>query len=124
MRVRQNMMYPFRFGSHGEMQPVHLDTGLYDNDRLAIRLTCPDLGEGFEEPWMTCTVNMPDDKCAEDEVWIKDYSENQGCAEWLINEGVIQATPVGFTRSGYVTIYRYRLTEQFVKELEQAKERT
>jgi hypothetical protein len=38
---------------------------------------------------MTATVNLPDEVLGEDEVIIKNYSENEGCLPFLISNGVV-----------------------------------
>ena len=66
-----------------------------DNDRIAILLRTP---EG--EPVATATVNQPDFNLEPDQVLIKDYAENQGVLDALVNAGIIEDTgmtaPVGY----------------------------
>lgn len=42
-----------------------------------------------EEPFMTPSVNLPDMHLKPDEVIIKNYSENQGILDILINENIV-----------------------------------
>lgn len=74
-----------------------------DNGRVALCLVAGEKDECPGEPVATCTVNIPDASLAENEVIIKDYSENEGMAEFLVKEGVVELTDrcVG---SGYVTM--------------------
>ena len=54
-------------------------------------------------PVCTCSVNLPDEPMAADEMAIKDYSENQGVLMELVRLGII-AKPNRFVQSGYVNI--------------------
>jgi hypothetical protein len=44
------------------------------------------------EPIATCTVNLPDVPLRPDEVIIKDYSENTGMLNTLLDAGVVEMT--------------------------------
>jgi hypothetical protein len=57
-------------------------------------------------PYMTATVWM--DGLAKDEVAIKNYSENAGILDCLVNEGVVEA-PHRYESSGFVKIPVCRL---------------
>lgn len=82
----------------------------YGNGRTAIQLASPTDG-----PIATASVNVvASDECGEHEVYVKDYSENEGMAQWLIDNGVIEKTVLGSVPSGYVVISRYRLTDQAI----------
>jgi len=76
----------------------------YDNGRTAIRLT--DAEDGG--PVMTVSVNLPDHPCLEDEVWIKDYSENQGIEEVLMNAKII-SSPIAMVAQGNVVINKCKI---------------
>ena len=58
--------------------------GTYDNGRAALRLI------GKMGPIATCTVNLFDKKMEQDEVAIKDYAENEGMLDALMDAGVVQ----------------------------------
>ncbi len=60
------------------------------------------------EPVATCTVNMPDLALAENEICIKDYSENDGMLDFLVKEGIVEDTGK-MVSSGYVQIPICRL---------------
>ena len=70
-----------------------------DNGRVALFLIDAEDGE----PISTCTVNLPDEPLGDGEVFIKDYSENEGMAEFLVREGVVERTD-RVVQSGYVRI--------------------
>lgn len=77
----------------------------YAGDRRALVLT----GANTGLPVCTASVNLPDEECAYDEIFIKDYSENSGIMTVLINAGVIER-PHRKVRSEYVVIPCCRLT--------------
>ena len=69
------------------------------------------------------TVNLPEYRLKEegiilndDQIFVKDYSENEGMTKALIDAGVIEQTPICCVKTGYVEVSTYRLTEQAIKE--------
>ena len=64
---------------------VYIDTGYYGNGRLAVSL----LEVDTHEPVMVATVNLPDADLAEDEVAIKNWSENEGVLPFLIENEIV-----------------------------------
>ena len=66
-----------------------------------VALTLEDADDG--EPISTCTVNLPDEPLGEGEVFIKDYSENEGMVEFLVKEGVVERTGRE-VQSGYISV--------------------
>lgn len=64
-----------------------------------------------EEEVMRLTVN-PSVKLTDDEICIKTYSENAGLQECLIEQGLIESTPVRVFESGFVVLPVHRLTEK------------
>lgn len=77
-----------------------LDIDKYsNNNRLYIGLFEEETGEYY----MDATVNLPEVELAEDEVAIKNYSENEGILETLIEAGVV-SSPIRTVQSGWVTI--------------------
>ena len=64
---------------------VYVDTGYYGNGRLAVTL----LEVDTHEPIMVATVNLPDADLAEDEVAIKNWSENEGVLRFLIANDLV-----------------------------------
>jgi uncharacterized GH25 family protein len=80
-------------------------TSYQNNKRLAILL----LNNG--EPIATATVNLPDYSLAQDDVLIKDYSENAGIAKALADAGYIKRDQ-RFTANGYVMIEVCKLTDK------------
>jgi len=87
----------------------------YDNGRLALQLKTAD------EPVATCTANLPYEDCPSDEIFVKDYSENEGMVSWMIEAGIIEPRETARARSGYVMVARYRLTEEWRARLEARK---
>jgi hypothetical protein len=52
-------------------------------------------------PIATATINVPDAELPEDQVVIKDYSENAGMLDVLYEAGII-SDPIGFVMTGFV----------------------
>ena len=76
-----------------------LQEGQYPGGRVALFLTDEDDGE----PVSTCTVNIPSCALDDNEVLIKDYSENEGMVDFLVKEKIV-ATTGRFVQSGYVQV--------------------
>lgn len=67
-----------------------------NNNRTAIGLFDTENGENVA----IATINMPDEYLKEDEVIIKDYSENEGMLDCLVEAGII-SEPIRLARAGY-----------------------
>lgn len=91
---------------YGDYQ-LKLNFAKYNNGQTAIRLI--DAADGM--PFATATVCLEDDLLKEGEIAIKDYSENVGILDTLINAGVIEH-PHAFVQSGWVKIPICKLIEQ------------
>lgn len=76
-----------------------LKWGEYGNGRAALQLMDADVGDLV----MTATVNLPEEDLEDNEVFIKDYSENDGILEVLVNAGIIEDTGRR-VQTGFVTI--------------------
>jgi len=84
----------------------HFEVGRYtDNHNLAIRVMS-EIGETIS----TITVNAGK-RCPDDIIFIKDYSENEGVYEWLVEMNMIEADPVDMVPSGWVILRSYKLTD-------------
>ena len=74
------------------------------------------------EPIMTATNNHSDMPCTEEQVWIKEYSENLGVTRWLILRGVIEEQPTaGFQGYHGVWHWQYKLTQQSLAAINATK---
>lgn len=91
-----NLTSPFT----GENIPVIVSLKKYNNGRTAIELleNDPEIGP---VPYAVATVNMPDVLLADNEVLVKDYSENEGVLDFLIKYNIVTPTPNG-VQSGFV----------------------
>ena len=69
--------------------------GQYNNKRIAIQLV------DTEGPVATATINLPNEELEEDEVIIKDYSENESMLDSLIKASII-SKPIRYTKLGHV----------------------
>jgi len=81
-----------------------ITTKKYSNGRTAIELV--DAEDGM--PIAVATVNLPDVSLKPDEVFIKDWSENEGIMDVLIKAGIISPT-IGATRTGFVIATKHKL---------------
>jgi hypothetical protein len=77
--------------------------GKYASGQIALQLYGP------EGPEMTVTTNMPEEDIEEDEIVVKDYSENEGIYDELVRLGVVKSIPVRLVRSGHVHLYVLKL---------------
>jgi len=76
----------------------------YNNDRTAIQLV--DAEDGC--PVAIATVNLPAESIERDEVIIKDYSENSGILDALVEGGVV-SKPIRTIRTEFVEMYVCKL---------------
>lgn len=83
-----------------------------NNNRKAIQLFS---GDELHEPVATATVNIPEAFLEEDEVFIKDYSENEGMKDCLVYGRVIIDNPIRVVQSGFEKISAYQLTRKGMK---------
>lgn len=91
-----------------------IETSMYsNNDRLAIVLCDNTDGEMIA----VATVNLPHSHLPDDHVFIKDYSENEGIMNILINAGIIDS-PTLYVPSGYVQIPMCKLHPEVMIEYE------
>ena len=68
-----------------------------ENPRIALILEDSDDGESLA----VATINIPEEYLAKDEVIIKDYSDNEGMLDTLMNAGIISG-PKRYTNSVYM----------------------
>ena len=74
----------------------------FHGDRVALHLI-----DVNGEPVAVCSVNL-DDPLGENEIFIKDYSENEGMADFLVKEGIVELTGER-VQTGYVSVPKCRL---------------
>jgi len=92
--------------------------GYYNNGRKAITI----YDEQTTEPVATATVNLPLSDCKDDEIFVKNYSENEGMTDALIEYGFIKKESTGSDRSGFEIIFKYKLTEKMMELFEALKQ--
>ena len=96
----------------------NLSFGQYRNGATAISLVSVTDGS----PVATATVNLEDfDDLKTNEVFIKDYSENTGMLEALIEANVVHPEAFMTVSVGYVLVSRYQLTEEAILAYNKAK---
>jgi hypothetical protein len=76
---------------------IHLDK--YANGRTRINL----VDDSDNEPYATATTNLPEVLLLDNEVFIKDYSENQGMLDFLVNNNIVFPTDKWAT-TGFVEV--------------------
>ena len=70
------------------------------------------------EPIATATVNIVEvEDLPDDEVFIKDYSENMGMVKALIDADIIDPQVILSVNNGHVKIQSFKLTEKALKTL-------
>jgi hypothetical protein len=77
----------------------------YSNGRTAIELVD---AEGWHEPIARASVNLPDAPLEDDEIFIKDWSENEGMVGALVRAGVVSES-IGYEPSGFVMVDKCKL---------------
>jgi uncharacterized protein YhdP len=87
--------------------------GQYEDERISIQLE--DKKDGI--PVATASVNLIDVPMKEDEVAIKDYSENAGMLEILVNADII-SMPFKYADNGFVQIPICKITRNVLSQLE------
>ena len=113
----------------GIRQKVAVYADRYPDGSLYIGLKTVVKEGGFEEPWLDVTTRVfgssltdYDDGEGEGEgegfsqdrfVLVKDYSENEGMVNLMVENGVIDPKPVKTMVSGFVEISVYKTTEYF-----------
>jgi hypothetical protein len=102
-------MKTFKLNAHGNTYDVSVKLSKYDNDRTAIQLT--DVSDGM--PYATATVNMPNVLLEDNEVLVKDYSENEGMLEFLIRNNIVTPTMQG-VHAGHVWLPVATVNDQSV----------
>jgi hypothetical protein len=86
-----------------------LEFGQYEHGGTALVLRAVD-GEMLAVASVNLHHTLGTRALAEDELYIKSYSENSGMEEALIECGIIEPTPLSSFHSGFVSVRAYRLT--------------
>lgn len=106
---------------YGSYKKVLIEVGSYFEGGLAVLLT-HEADDGHRERLTKCTVNLPNQKCPPDEVWIKNWSENTGMVEWMVNNRIIERRATASTTSSFVVVQRFKLTPEFIEELSKCQD--
>ena len=84
--------------------PVSIRKRKYNNGRPSLELLYADENsEDYGFPYTIASVNLPDVPLDEDEILIKDYSENEGMLNFLTENNIVYPTNRG-VQSGFVWI--------------------
>jgi len=65
------------------------------------------------EPVLRASVNMASEACGEDEVFIKNWSENEGITAWLIEHKVI-GDAISHVHTGYVVATKHKIMKEWL----------
>ena len=96
---------------NGNTWDVILHIKRYGNNRIAIE--CLDVVDG--SPVAVATINLPDQPLKDNEIFIKDYSENSGMLDSLMAAGIVSA-PIEMVKSGFVEIPKCKLLWDILNE--------
>jgi len=61
------------------------------------------------------TINMPDHPCEENQVYIKDYSENEGMLQTLIDNNIVLPHPINILGGEFINVPLMQLTPEALK---------
>ena len=75
----------------------------HSNGRTSLEYHIENEEEGYTEPACTASVNLPDEEIEPGYVAVKDYSENEGLYELMVQKGHIEPA-IRYIRQGFVTI--------------------
>jgi hypothetical protein len=87
----------------------------YRSNEICLSLSDAETGEDWATATSAFGVALPENCVA-----IKNWSENEGMAELLISNGIIEATPVNHIQRGFVSAPVHRLTAEAVAALAKA----
>ena len=113
IKSKPDLMLTSRYG--GEAPVTLLALRYQATNGLALMLVSND---GIGEPVLTCTVCAPEimEDLDHDEVCIKDYSENEGIMEWLVESGIC-LPPERYFHNGFVRIPIARISPDILQEI-------
>lgn len=108
----QTLPFNNRFGNYD----LALAVKTYeDNGRLAVELLC--LEEDYLEPYAMLTVNLPGEAVKPNEAFIKDFDENQGLLQFVLDNHLGTLCPErGF--SGFCSYPKIAFDLEKLKELD------
>jgi hypothetical protein len=95
-------VFNFKSPFTGEDLSVMVNVRSYNNGRPALELLEEDMTYGLT-PYAVATVNLPDVLLQPNEVLIKDYAENEGILQFLVDNNIVVPTQNG-VQSGYVWV--------------------
>jgi hypothetical protein len=101
----------FEYNCFGKTYTCQFAIGEYGNGNLALEIMGAE-GTNYEgEPIARVTVN-PGERVDDGRIAIKDYSENEGMVDTLLEMGIIKGDPLYTIPSGWVQIPVYELTDK------------
>lgn len=92
----------------------------YRNGGIAIILEHTDEDMGFTEQYAIATVYVVElEQFSDEYVAIKNYAENEGVLNALIDGGVVEEEAVAIIRSGFVDLPIHKLTVRAIKKMKE-----
>jgi hypothetical protein len=89
---------------HYQTRKCHLRRHEYQNGRPALQLVEARGGH----PFATLTTNLPNAPCPPGHTFVKDWSENEGALQFLVDNGLVEDTgsrvQAGFTQAPLVKL--------------------
>ena len=96
----------FRMTGGGAAITVGLEVGKYPSGHTALVAVDAKTGEQLAK----LSVDFPEEEMAEDEIYLKDYSENERIAKYAIGLGFLEPSDNGLDLvSGFREFRRYRI---------------
>lgn len=77
--------------------------------------------EVMREPFAMASVCLVNETCGNDEVWIKNCSENEGMSDFLLKYNILVGDATRFAKSGFVVAPCYRLHPDVIANLAAAE---
>ena len=107
-----------------ELETLYMEKAMYNlyfehymqDNSISIQVVSQEDEEGFAEPMCKATVCLPDYSHlidVEKQVFIKDWSENEGIAEALIKSGFLSIADIE-AKCGYEVAYAYNLNMEMI----------
>lgn len=98
---------------------LEVEFNRYFNNNISMDLMVNE--DGYREVYYGVSVNLEHIN-PENTVLVKNWSENEGIEEVLVELGLIEKKPIAFYPSGYVLAPLYRLTQKAIEELEKQEQ--
>ena len=96
----------------------YVEATVYARSEKRIALQIFQIDHNFVDVVAIATVNMPEHPCPPDEIYVKDWSENEGMTEFLVNNRIINPKVEHYVTSGFAHVSRHKLTPAVWQKVE------